>query len=55
MYLFSLIQELSLLLQDLLIKLRVEQKAATLSLSQRTAEVSETLLEAILRDPQLTG
>lgn len=53
MYLFSLIQEPSLLLQDLFIKLRVKQEAAALSLRQRTAEVSETQLEVILRDPQL--
>lgn len=53
MYLFFLIEKLSLLLQDLFIKLRVKQEAATLSLHQRRAEVSETLLEVILRDPQL--
>lgn len=52
-YLFSLTQQLSLLLQDLFVKLRVKQEAAALSLRQRTAEVSEALLEAILRNPQL--
>lgn len=53
MYLFFLMEKLSLLLQDLFIELRVKQEAATLSLRQRRAEVSETLLEMILRDGQL--
>lgn len=53
MYLLSLIQELSLLMQDLFIKLRVKQEAVTLSFNQRTAEVSKTLLEVFLRDPHL--
>lgn len=51
--LFSLVEKLSLLLQDLFIKLRVKQEAAALSLRHRTAEVSQTLLEMIHRDPQL--
>lgn len=52
-HLFPLTQQLSLLLQDLLIKLGVKQEAATLSLHQGAAELSETPLEAILRDPHL--
>lgn len=53
MYLLSLIQELRLLLQDSFIELRVKQEAAALSLHHRAAEVSETLLEEVLRDAQL--
>ena len=53
MHLFSLTQQLSLLLQDLLIKLGVKQEAVTLSLHQGAAELSETPLEAIARDHQL--
>lgn len=52
-YLFFLVQKLRLLLQDLLIKVRVKQEAATLPLHQGRAEVSATLPEVILRDPQL--
>lgn len=54
-HLLPLTQQLSLLLQDLLIKLGVKQEAATLSLHQGAAELSETPLEAILRDPHLEG
>lgn len=53
MYLFFLMEKLSLVLQDLFVELRVKQEAAALSLRQRGAEVSETLLEMMLRDGQL--
>lgn len=53
MYLLSLVQKLSVLLQDLFIKLWVKQKALALSLHHWGAEVSETLLQMIPRDLQL--
>lgn len=52
-YLLPLTQELSLLLQDLLVKLGVEQEAAAFPLHHRAAETTEALLEATLSDSQL--
>lgn len=52
-YLLPLTQELSLLLQDLLVKLGIEQEAAAFPLHHGAAETTEALLEATLSDSQL--
>ena len=54
-YLFFLVQQLILLLQNLLIEVWVKQEAAALSLHQRGAEVSGAQPEMIRRERQLEG